>query len=127
MLPWLSRLRHDLLKYALWRARDLRDLGRPARPEELRALGRGLLDLRDGEGRSVTALGLWRGLLAEAPPEIACQHAALGAFEEAVRRAEGAARGLAEGSQDPAAVLDAALALAGAFAELARQLEGPGE
>jgi hypothetical protein len=101
---WLARLHHDLVKRALWPARDRRDLGGPVRPGELS------VRLPDSPGE------LWRALRAEAPAEIA--PGALDAFAAAVAAAEaGAAR------DD----LQAVLALEAAFdllSKVARNVKG---
>ena len=68
MHPWLARLRHDLLKHALWCARDLgecADAGGPLKPADLQAPRRSLLALPRGERRPVTPARL-RGGLGEA-------------------------------------------------------------
>jgi len=67
MHPWLSRLRHDLVKRAVWPARDLRDATREPAAADLLHLQGGLLDLRDQDGRELTAAELWDQLRAEAP------------------------------------------------------------
>ncbi len=70
MDPWLQRVRHDLLKRALWPARDLAELleaGRTPTQEELRALRGGLFELRDEQGGACEARGLWARLLQSAP------------------------------------------------------------
>jgi hypothetical protein len=107
---WLARLHHDLVKRALWPARDRRDLGGPVRPGELS------VRLPDDEGREVSPGELWRALRAEAPAEIA--PGALDAFAAAVAAAEaGAAR------DD----LQAVLALEAAFdllSKVARNVKG---
>jgi hypothetical protein len=125
MHPWLARLRHDLLKHALWCARDLRDCGRGAGPlsrADLQALRRSLLELVDSEGSPITATQLWQGLRADsaAPP------AALDAFEAAVGRAEAAVRASSDPASDETggqAALTAVLALESAFFLLAQHLD----
>src|SRR2546425_2174619 len=120
MHPWLSRLRHDLVKRAVWPARDLRDASREPAQGDLLQLRRGLLDLRDEDGRVSTATGLWQRLRAEAP---ALPSAALDAFGAAVLQAERAVTGLAADPQSWPTVLDAVLRIENAFADLARTLE----
>src|SRR5947208_2858357 len=126
MQRWLARLRHDLIKQAAWRARDLRDLGdlrQPPRPTDLDALRRGLLELRDGEGRPVTATDLWRAFRAELPPNTDTGHAAaLDAFADAVASAEAAVRDLPARPGGWSAALASVLQLERAFDELARVL-----
>jgi len=73
MHPWLARLRHDLVKRALWPARDLRELlERSERPgaAELTALRDGLFALQDDEGVACDARLLWARLRESAPAEI---------------------------------------------------------
>lgn len=122
MHPILARVRHDLLKHALWCARDLRGIERPL-GSDLRALRRSLLELPDGEGRPVTARTLLRGLRGElgAPAEAKAGLDALAAFERAVGEAEDAARALdpeRPETQDLSGALSAVLALEPAFAAL---------
>src|SRR3989442_14048199 len=81
MHPWLSRLRHDLVKRAVWPARDLRDASREPAQGDLLQLRRGLFDLRDEDGHVSRATELWERLRAEAP---ALPPAALDAFGTAV-------------------------------------------
>ena len=125
MHPWLARLRHDLLKHALWCARDLRDCGRAAGPlhrADLQALRRSLLELVDSEGRPLTAMQLWRELRAES----VARPAALDAFEAAVGRAEAAVRASTDAASDETggqAALTAVLALESAFLLLAQDLD----
>lgn len=125
MHPWLARLRHDLLKHALWCARDLRDCGRAAGPlnrADLQALRRSLLELLDSEGRPLTAMQLWRELRADS----CARPAALDAFEAAVGRAEAAVRASTDAASDETggqAALTAVLALESAFLLLAQDLD----
>jgi len=121
MHPWLTRLRHDLVKRAVWPARDLRDASREPGPADLLQLRRGLLDLRDEDGRAVTATLLWERLRTEAP---ALPAAALDAFGGALRDAEGAVSSLPGPAGSWRAALDAVLWIEPAFANLARTLEG---
>jgi hypothetical protein len=118
--PWLSRLRHDLVKPAVWPARDLRDAAREPAAGDLLRLRDALLDLRDGEGQALTASALWQRMRAEAP---ALPAAALDAFGEAVAGAERAVSDLPAHQQRWRAALDAVLRLVPAFANLARSLE----
>jgi hypothetical protein len=117
---WLARLRHDLVKQALWRARDLRDLDGEPGDADLAALRRGLLDLRDLDGKPASALEVWRAFRAEVEaPE---RRAPLDAFERAVAEAEHAVRAL-DGPHALPAALAKVLHLEGALATLARALE----
>jgi hypothetical protein len=109
MHPWLRDLRHDLVKRAVWPARDLRDSGE----QDLAALRRGLMELSDAEGRPVTALRLFEGMRAAAP----CSPAACDAFAQALQAAVNALD-----SPWPAP-LHAVLGLEDAFSALARSLE----
>jgi hypothetical protein len=120
MHPWLSRLRHDLVKRAVWAARDLRDASREPGEGDLQQLRRGLFDLRDDDGRVSTAGALWERLRAAAP---ALPPPVLDAFGAAVQRAEQAVSGVAANPQTWPAVLDAVLHIEQAFADLARTLE----
>ncbi len=113
MHPWLSRLRHDLVKRAVWPARDLRDASREPGPADLLHLQGGLLDLRD-------AADLWERLRAEAP---ALPASALDAFGGAVARAQLAMTRLARDPRSWPAAVDAVLRIETAFADLARTLE----
>jgi hypothetical protein len=125
MKRWLARVRHDLIKHAVWRARDLRDLGAAPGPADLLALRRGLLELVDDEGTPRGAAALWRLLRAEAAETGSPPAAPLDDFEQAVLAAEAAVRELpahpASWRQALAAVLD----LEEAFAALARRLDPP--
>ena len=116
MHPWARRLRHDIVKRAVWAARDLRSLeGKPA-PADVAALRRGLYDLRDEEGASTTARSLWEKMRAEVPrntPEVQ-------RFSEALERAHQAVDALPAGF--PEAIL-ALLQIEERFEELARSLD----
>jgi hypothetical protein len=109
MHPWLRDLRHDLVKRAVWPARDLRDSGE----KDASALRRGLMELADAEGRPVTALRLFEGMRTNAP----CPVAACDAFARALQAAVNALD-----SPWPAP-LHAVLGLEDAFDALARSLE----
>src|SRR3954469_23904075 len=104
MHPWLAMVQHDLVKRAVWPARDQRDLGQ----RDVEALRAGLTRLSDDEGRSVSALQLFARLRRSAPAGADCE-----AFEAALRKAMDAL--------DAAwpAPLEAVLALEPAFAALA--------
>lgn len=120
---WLGRVRHDLVKPAGWRARDLRDTGAPPDATDRAALRRGLLDLRDAEGNAATASGVWRALREEIEAEAGGpQRAALDAFESIVRDAEEAARAVDETVESGARAVASALALDPAFEALTRAL-----
>jgi hypothetical protein len=105
MHPWLRELRHDLLKRALWAARDLHDAG----GQDVAALRRGLFELTDAEGAPIDALALWARMRAESP----APRGALDAFEAALQHA---VRALDAPWPAP---LDAVLALEPAFTALA--------
>src|SRR5947209_13417664 len=108
MHPWLQALRHDLVKRAVWPARDLRDAGR----SDVQALRRGLMQLSDADGAPTTAAGLFARMQVESP----CPPAACEAFAAALQRA------IAALERPWPAPLNAVLALEDAFAELARSL-----
>ena len=108
MHPWLTALRHDLVKRALWPARDLRDSG----GRDLAGLRRGLLELVDAEGMPVTAEALFARMRVGSP----CPSAACDAFAAALRAA-------VEGLQQPwPRPLQAVLGLEDAFEQLMRSL-----
>ena len=110
MHPWLAQVRHDLVKRAVWPARDLRDSGE----RDPALLRRGLLALSDDEGAPITARALWARLSASAPPGADCA-----AFSAALAAAEG---GLALLWPAPLAPV---LALEDAFEALARSVDSP--
>lgn len=116
MDPWLARLRHDLVKQVVWRARDLRDLQQAPTRADLLALRRGVLALRDDEGRAQSALALWQALRDEA---LGYPAAALDAFGAAVAAVQEAAQG-----EDAARLLATALALEDAFLALSAPRAG---
>jgi hypothetical protein len=120
MHPWLSRLRHDLVKRAVWPARDLRDATREPGPADLLQLQRGLFDLRDEAGEVVTASALWKRFRAEAPDVPAAE---LDTFGAALADAERAVSTLDREPRCWRAALDAVLRIEPAFAGLARTLE----
>ena len=109
MHPWLRAVRHDLVKRAVWPARDLRDSGET----DVAALRRGLMQLRDAEGAPITATALFERMRQGTP----CPAAACDAFARAL--------------QDAVTALDlpwpapreAVLALEEAFSALERSLE----
>jgi hypothetical protein len=117
MHPWLRRLRHDLVKRAVWPARDLRDSG----ATDLGALRRGLRDLRDEDGNSLDAVSLWARLRAEAPAAPAAAAGVLDAFGKALAEASRATAG-----EDFRGALEAVLRIEVAFEVLARTLDGEG-
>ena len=108
MHPWLTALRHDLVKRALWPARDLRDGG----GRDVDALRRGLFELVDAEGAPVAAEALFAQMRASAP----CPAAACDAFAMALRGAVSAL------DRPWPAPLQAVLALEDAFDALVRSL-----
>jgi hypothetical protein len=95
MDPWLQQLRHDLVKRALWPARDLRATlaeGGSATPADLAALRAGLFDLRAPDGAPCDALTLLGHLKELAPEELLLRLGQrLAAFEAAVAAAQEAA------------------------------------
>lgn len=71
MKEWLARLRHDLVRPLVWRARDVREDDLIAEEGEKRRLLAAVLDeLYDGEGRPITALALWQEIAADAPASL---------------------------------------------------------
>jgi len=109
MHPWLRALRHDLVKRAVWPARDLRDSGE----QDVSALRRGLLHLTDAEGGPISAQALFaRMRLASPCPPSACD-AFAGALQTAVTALD----------LPWPAPLDAVLALEDAFSDLVRSQE----
>jgi hypothetical protein len=109
MHPWLRALRHDLVKRAVWPARDLRESGE----QDVEALRRGLTQLSDAEGRPITATRLFERMRADAP----CPAPACDSFAAALQ--------VAVDSLDSPwpAPLHAVLALEDAFSALERSLE----
>jgi hypothetical protein len=107
MHPWLSALRHDLLKRALWPARDLRDQG----ARDAAALRRGLTQLSDAEGAPITAEALFAQMRRDAPAGADCD-----GFAHALHAAVAAL------DAPWPAPLDAVLALQDAFDALARSI-----
>ena len=107
MHPWLRAVRHDLVKRAVWPARDLRDSGE----HDVEALRRGLFSLADAEGGPISAPDLFERMRRDAPAGAACD-----AFAAALQRAVS--------SLDSAwpAPLHAVLALEDAFDALARSI-----
>jgi hypothetical protein len=114
--PWLSRLRHDLVKRVLWPARDLLDAGIEPGTAEAAALRAGLADLVAPDGSPTTARDLWRRFRADAPPHLPA--ALLDAFEQALDAAE-----TAVATRPPAEAAHVVLRLEPAFQELARHLD----
>ena len=116
-LSWLRRLRHDLVKRALWPARDLVDGGARPTAADAVALRAGLAELVAPDGSPTTARALWRRFRADAPPEV--PPPALDAFEQALEAAVQAVDSLPPG--EAARVV---LRLDPAFQELARHVDG---
>jgi|WetSurMetagenome_2_1015567.scaffolds.fasta_scaffold1003961_1 hypothetical protein len=114
--PWVSRLRHDLVKRALWPARDLLDAGVPPTAAEAAALRAGLHDLIAPDGSPATARELWRRFRADAPATVPA--AALDAFEQALEDAA-----TAVDSRPPAEAAQVVLRLEPAFQDLARHVD----
>ena len=97
MDPWLQQLRHDLVKRALWAARDLRTLlaegGEPT-AADLASLRAGLLSLRAPDGAPCDAVTLLARLRETAPEGLANR---LKALAEAVAEAQRAVQRLGSG------------------------------
>ena len=110
MDPWLKALRHDLVKRAVWPARDLRETGE----RDLAALRRGLFELTDPEGAPIAAQALWERMRAGAPSGCSAATAQFGTALQAAVQAQ---------DLPWPAPLDAVLALEDAFAVLARAVE----
>lgn len=119
MDAWLARLRHDLVKYAVWRARDLDEAGAAPSPGDLGALRRSLFELRDHEGQSASATGLFCRMREEidAPPGL------LDAFAKTLKEAESAVRALDRRPESWRDAVDATLRIESAFETLARALK----
>ena len=115
--PWLSRLRHDLVKRALWPARDLVDAGTQPTAADAAALRAGLTELVAPDGSPTTARDLWRAFRADAPPGVPAT--ALDAFERVL---EAAVQAVA--AQPPGEAAHVVLRLDPAFQELARHVDG---
>ena len=109
MHPWLRALRHDLVKRAVWPARDLRDSGE----QDVSALSRGLMQLTDAEGAPISAQALFARMLPGSP----CPPQACDAFASSLQTAVSAL------DLPWPAPLTAVLALEDAFSALARSLE----
>src|SRR3954470_9525187 len=109
MHPWLRALQHDLVKRALWPARDVVASGET----DVAALRRGLTRLPDAEGGPITAERLFERMRAAAP----CPAEACDAFAHALRSA------VSSLDSSWPAPLHAVLALEDAFSALARSLE----
>jgi hypothetical protein len=120
MDPWLARLRHDLVKRALWTARDLRDAQQAPSPSDVRALQAGLRKLIDAEGRHIDARALFALLLEDAPA--AARGPACDAFAAALREADEAVAGAVQDHARAPAALQAVLLLEPAFEALARSM-----
>jgi len=103
VVPWLARVRHDLVKRLVWPARDRRDAGGAPAPGEL------VPRLIDDEGRPTTAAALWSHLADEAPAGLD-----LGPFAAALAAATAAAA---------AGEIDGVLALEAAFDDLAARAQ----
>jgi len=116
MHPWAARLRHDIVKRAVWAARDLRSLEGMPSAADVAALRNGLYDLRDEEGAVVDARSLWEQMRPKAPrntPE-------LERFSTAIEEAHAAVDALPAGF---AAAISALLRIEERFEALARSLD----
>ena len=120
MDPWLSRLRHDLVRRALWTARDLRDLKLAPSPDDVKALRAGLRELSDPEGRPIDACALFALLLEEAPPELRGSSAE--GFAAVLQAATAAVDEAAKNHACALAALQAVLQVEPAFEGLARSM-----
>jgi hypothetical protein len=118
--PWLKRLRHDVVKRAVWAARDLRSLEREPSASDVAALRGGLYDLRDDEGAATTARALWERMRSDAPrntPEVEL-------FSRSIEEAHAAVDALPAGF---AAAVSALLRIEERFEALARSLDQDNE
>jgi hypothetical protein len=116
MHPWTARLRHDLVKRAVWAARDLRSLEGTPSLADVAALRNGLYDLRDEEGAVVDARSLWGQMRLKAPrntPEVE-------RFSAAIEEAHSAVDALPAGFT---AAISALLRIEERFEALARSLD----
>ena len=116
MHPWAARLRHDIVKRAVWAARDLRSLEGTPSAADMAALRNGLYDLRDEEGTVVDARSLWEQMRLKAPrntPEVE-------QFCRAIEEAHTAVDALPAGF---AAAISALLRIEERFEALARSLD----
>jgi len=123
--PWLKRLRHDLVKRAVWTARDLRETGAAPTAADLRALRSGLRELVDPEGQAIDARSLWALLRADAPPEALADpevQAAADAFSAALEAADLAVASLEGQPARAPEALETVLKLEPAFEGLARSM-----
>ena len=129
MNRWLARLRHDLIKHAVWPARDLRDViaaGRAARSSDGAALRRALLELPGADGQPVGILAAWHALRAELDSPSAQQRVALDRFEsevDALQRRAADCSEASDGALHAPALCDAVLALDAAFETLAHDVK----
>ena len=125
MHPWLKRLRHDLVKRAVWNARDLRETAAAPTAADLRAVRSGLRDLVDPEGNPIAARSLWALLRADAPPEVLADpavRAAADAFSAALDAADLAVTSLEDQPASADEALETVLKLEPAFEGLARSM-----
>ena len=116
MHPWAARLRHDIVKPAVWAARDLRSLEGTPSAADVAALRNGLYDLRDEEGAVVDARSLLEQMRLKAPrntPEVE-------QFSAAIEEAQTAVDAL---PMDFAAAISALLRIEERFEALARSLD----
>lgn len=109
MHPWIRAVRHDLVKRAVWPARDLRDSGE----QDVEALRRGLMQLFDAAGGPITATDLFERMRKGAP----CPAPACDSFARVLQDAVNAL------DLPWPAPLQAVLALEDAFSALERSLE----
>ena len=119
MDPWLRRVRHDLIKRAVWVARDLRDSGSTPLPSDLRALRSGLFELVDDEGNPIDARALWARLCEDAP-SAAAPH--LKKVADAIDQASAAVKSATPDATSISRAAEACLAIEAAFDELARSM-----
>src|SRR5712675_3592658 len=111
MHPWAARLRHDIVKRAVWAARDLRSLEGTPSAADVAALRNGLYDLRDEEGAVIDARSLWERMRLKAP----CKAPEVEQFSAAIEEAQTAVDAL---PMDFAAAISALLRIEDRFEAL---------
>jgi|GEM_PF-1419258 len=127
MTPWLARVRHDMLKPALWPARDLRELLNAKKvpaAADVKALHAGLFALRDDDGTACDARLLWAKCLQSKPAHL--DAGTLDSFGAGLDSAMNVVGHAAAGPASPRVLeeaIEAVLALEGLFNTLAASKE----
>lgn len=110
-------MHHDLVKRALWAARDLRQAGAKPGSQDWPLLRRALYDLCDEDGRPCDAQTLWAHFLSQVPPTFDRQR--LLRVTAAVQKAQTIATPPScPGENSPEELIEALLELGVAIAEL---------